>query len=62
MELKDRIAGIRKFKGLTQAELAKKIGVCPRTIHHYENGDRQPNVDDLKKLAEVLNCSINDIV
>ena len=52
----------RKEAGLTQAELAEKIGVHAKTIHHYENGDRQPNVDDLKKLAEALKCTINDIV
>lgn len=52
----------RKEAKLTQEELGEKIGVTGKTIHHYENGDRLPNVEDLKKLAEALNCTVNDIV
>lgn len=51
----------RKEAGLTQEGLAKKVGLSAKTIHHYENGDRQPNVDDLRKLAVALNCTIDDI-
>lgn len=52
----------RKEAKLTQEELAEKVGVVGRTIHHYENGDRQPTPDMLRKLADVLNCTIDDIV
>jgi DNA-binding XRE family transcriptional regulator len=52
----------RKELGLTQEELGSKVGVIGKTIHHYEVGLRQPTADMLKKLATVLNCTIDEIV
>src|SRR5215469_5808108 len=39
---------------LTQAQLAKKIDVAPRTFSRYESAQRQPALFYLKKLCEVL--------
>lgn len=61
MELKDRIAGIRKFKGLTQAELAEKIGMTTRAIQNYESGNRIPKSAVLEKIAEGLGVTIDDL-
>lgn len=52
----------RKEAGLTQEGLGKKVGLTGKTIHHYENGDRCPNAEDLRKLATALNCTVDDIV
>ncbi len=40
MELKERIAKLRRIKNLTQAELAEKVGVTTRSIQNYELGTR----------------------
>lgn len=61
MELKDRIAGIRKYKGLTQAELAKKIGMTTRAIQNYESGYRIPKSAVLEKIAEGLEVTIDEL-
>lgn len=61
MELKDRIAGIRKYKGLTQAELANKIGMTTRAIQNYESGNRIPKSAVLEKIAEGLGVTIDDL-
>ena len=61
MELKDRIAGIRKYKGLTQAELANKIGMTTRAIQNYESGNRIPKSAVLEKIAEGLEISIEKV-
>lgn len=61
MELKDRIAGIRKYKGLTQAELAQKIGMTTRAIQNYESGNRIPKSAVLEKIAEGLGVTIDDL-
>lgn len=42
MELKERIAKLRRIKNLTQAELAEKVGVTTRSIQNYELGTRVP--------------------
>ena len=52
----------RKKAGLTQGELAKKVGCMRMTIYYYESGTRVPNAVMLSKLATALNCKIDDIV
>lgn len=52
----------RKKAGLTQDELAKKVGLKKMTIHYYEKGSRVPNTQILVQLADALGCKIDDIV
>lgn len=53
----NNIKKARKKKGLTQAELAKQIGVSQGSLSAWETDRWQPDVESLKKLCEVLNCS-----
>ena len=53
---------LRKSKGFTQTSLAKEIGVCPNTISQYELGKRAPSIQTLKKIAEVLDCNVDDLI
>lgn len=46
---------LRKKVGLTQAELAKKIGVSRSTIGNYEKGIREPDFETLEKIADFFN-------
>ena len=54
MELNERLAKLRRMKGLTQAELADKVGVTTRSIQNYELGTRTPKMDTIAKIAEAL--------
>ncbi len=55
MVFKDRLKEKRLAAKLTQAELAKKAGVTPRTIQNYELGNRKPsNMEVLQKMADAL--------
>lgn len=59
MDFKDRLKQKRSEAGLTQAELAEKIGVTSRTIQNYELGDRIPsNLKIVEKLADTLGTTI----
>ena len=58
MNMGDRIKEIRKLRGLTQAELAQKLGLEDSAIAKYESG----RVENIKRsvifeMAKVLNCS-----
>lgn len=44
----------RKDKGLSQIEVAKKIGVSANTYRNWEYGANEPNEENLIKLIEVL--------
>lgn len=53
---------IRKNKNLSQEELAFAVGVTRQTMYTWEGNLNYPNVLMLKKLANVLEVSIEDLV
>ena len=53
MKLEER----RKKLGLTQQEVAEKLGVSRECVSQWENGQSKPRVDTLINLANVLKCS-----
>ncbi len=44
----------REIKGLSQTELAKRSGLQPSAVSHFETGRRTPSFDNLKRLADTL--------
>lgn len=52
----------RVEKGLTQAELAKRVGISQNALSMCELGWHFPRKKTLDKLAEVLECSIADLI
>ena len=55
------IARRRKYMGLTQEELAKRIGVSKSAIAKWETNGGIPDRDNLKKIAEVMKVSVDDL-
>ena len=51
-----------KSKGVKQKWLAKKIGVSEVTLSHWVKGKSHPSKNNLKKLGEVLNVDIADLI
>jgi transcriptional regulator with XRE-family HTH domain len=58
-EFADRLVKLRKLKGLTQNELAKKIGTTQRMISHYESKVKSPPIKVVIAIAEALEISID---
>lgn len=54
----NRIKELRQSKGLTQAELATKLGVTRQAVSLYEKGQIKPKIETLKKLAEYFGVSV----
>ena len=52
-----RIRSYRKEKGLSQTQLAEKIGKSLRTIQKYESGEIEMTIALLNEIAAVLDCS-----
>ncbi len=60
MRFGEKIRDGRNKIGLTQQELAKKLGVSLRTITNYETGSMYPKKREIySKLAELLDVDIN---
>ena len=56
---------IKKYrlkKGLTQENLANLLNVSKSTIGMWETGARKPDIIKLKKLAEILDCSVDSLL
>lgn len=58
----NRIAEIRRTRGLMQAELAKQLGVTPQAISCYEQGKKEPRLKTLIKLSKALDCSLDELL
>ncbi|MBA3274731.1 MAG: ImmA/IrrE family metallo-endopeptidase [Chloroflexia bacterium] len=58
----ERIAEVRRGRGLTQADLAQSLGVARTTITAMENGERRPRAIELAKIAAVLDSSARRFV
>lgn len=59
MTLPYRLTQAREQSRYTQVELAELIGVHKQTIWRWEKGLKQPNSDDLIKIANVLQISVD---
>ena len=57
IRVKDNIKKARLDAGLTQLEVAEKLGVAQAQYARWENGGRNPRDDTVEKLAEILNTS-----
>lgn len=51
------ICSERHRLGLTQLELADRIGVSVNAVSAWENGSFEPNSNSLKKLSQLFSCS-----
>src|SRR5688572_29378695 len=56
------VTTLRKARGMTQAELARAIGVSQQAVFAYELGDRRISVLVLLKIANVFGLSVESLV
>ena len=60
--LGEKIKLYRENKNMTQVEIAESLGVKPATVSKYESGTLEPNIESLKKLAELFEVSIDELL
>lgn len=53
-----RIAEARKMRGLTQKQLAEKVGTSQQTVYRWETGTRNISSVNLDKISKALDVSI----
>lgn len=61
MKLQDTISFYRKRQGLTQEELARKLGVTNQAVSKWESAQCCPDIDLLPMLADVFAISIDEL-
>ncbi len=58
----ERIKEKRETAGLTQEELGERLGVTGVAIMRYEKNQRQPRLEQLRRIAIALNTSVSELV
>lgn len=58
MKLKE----FRKKMGVNQKDIAKKIGVTDKTYANYENGNTEPNIQTIIKLADYFHITTDELL
>ena len=56
------IASLRKENGMTQFELAEKMGVTDKAVSKWERDLSCPDVNTIPKLAEVFGISVDELM
>ena len=56
------VAVLRKEKGMTQLELAEKMGVTDKAVSKWERDLSFPDVSSISKLAEILGVSVDELM
>lgn len=62
MKIGERIRALRLDAGMTQEELAQRIGLKKQNISRYENSRVEPNIRTAKRIAEALGVSLEEMV
>lgn len=60
--LADNIAATRRALGLTQEELAAKVGVSRQTVSDWECGSAVPDLGNAGKISRALGVTLDDLV
>ena len=61
-ELSQNIAILRKQCKMSQSDLANILFMTPQAISRWERGETEPDVETIKKLAEVFKVSVEEII
>ena len=62
MEFSERLKDLRKQAGLTQVDVAEKLGISQPAYASWERGVKKPTQENLVKIAQVLNVSVDYLV
>lgn len=60
-DFKERLIKWRKVRGMSQPELAEAVGVSADTLRRWEWGKQVPRLDELVRLADILNISVGEL-
>ncbi len=61
-QIQKKLRDLIKHSGMTQSELAHRLGVSSGTVSHYVIGDKMPALDTFANLCAIIDADANDIL
>ena len=58
----ETLAALRREAGLTQAELAERLGISKSAVSMYERGNREPELGLLEAMADLFGVSVSALL
>lgn len=58
----EKLREYRKAAGLTQKELGEKCGISTVMVSYMEDEIKNPSVETLKRIIEVLGCTADELL
>jgi transcriptional regulator with XRE-family HTH domain len=62
MSVNEKIKLIREAKGLTQEQVAEKLGISPTAYGNIERGDNDPKLSRLQEISDVLGITVSELL
>ena len=60
--ISDQIKFYRKSLGFTQQEVAERLNISRQGYLYYEKGTREPNIETIKKLCIIFDCTADELL
>lgn len=60
--MESKLKYFRKTASLTQEQVAAYLGVGQSAVSMWESGASKPRAETLKKLADLLNCTVDELL
>lgn len=57
-----RLKELRNAKGISQLKLAMDLNMNQNTISRYETGEREPGINELIRIADYFNVSVDYLI
>lgn len=62
MKFGDKLLGLRKKNGLSQEELAEKLGVSRQSVSKWESNNAYPETDKIVQICNLFSCTMDDLI
>ena len=62
VEFGTKLKALRKASGLTQKQLAERLGITTSVVSYYELSERSPSPDVLIRLSQVFHVSVDELL
>ena len=62
MKFGDKLIVLRKKNGLSQEELAEKLGVSRQSVSKWESNNTYPETDKIVQICNLFDCSMDDLI